>query len=79
VTLVLEEPATHLPASLGALGLELAAPGRLVFRYRPSRTRLAAVFTAVQAAGFTIRDVSSEESDLEEVFLRLTGASGVRR
>jgi ABC-2 type transport system ATP-binding protein len=49
-------------------------------RYRPSRTRIGDVFAAVQAAGFTIRDVSSEESDLEEVFLRLTtGASGVRR
>jgi ABC-2 type transport system ATP-binding protein len=80
VTLVLEEPATRLPPTLAALGLELAAPGRLALRYRPSRTRIGDVFAAVQAAGFTIRDVSSEESDLEEVFLRLTtGASGVRR
>ena len=36
--------------------------------------RSAPLFAAMQAAGLTIRDVSTEETDLEDIFLRLTGA-----
>jgi ABC-2 type transport system ATP-binding protein len=80
LTLVLDEPLAALPPALAALGLVLEAPERLVLRYRPSRARIGAVLAAVLAAGCSVRDVSSEEADLEEVFLRLTtGASGVRR
>jgi len=52
--------------------LSLAAPGKLLYRYGPSRTQLGPLFTAIKDAGLTIRDVVTEETDLEEVFLRLT-------
>jgi ABC-2 type transport system ATP-binding protein len=32
------------------------------------------VLAAVAASGISVRDVSSEETDLEDIFLRLTGA-----
>ncbi len=67
------EPLPLLPPALAQAGFALAAPGRLVLRYNPSRTTLGPHLAAVQAAGLTIRDVSSEETDLEDIFLRLTG------
>ena len=76
LTITLIEPIPELPPALARLGLSLAAPGRLIFRYGPSRTRLAPLFTSLQEAGFTIRDVTTEETDLEEVFLRLTRRDG---
>jgi ABC-2 type transport system ATP-binding protein len=72
LVIALVEPVTILPPPLGGFGLTLAAPGRLLFRYGPSRTRLDPLLTAIRDAGFTIRDVTTEETDLEEVFLRLT-------
>jgi ABC-2 type transport system ATP-binding protein len=68
----LVEPVAVLPPSLTGLGLTLTAPGRLLYRYGPSRTRLDPLLAAIRDAGFTIRDVTTEETDLEEVFLRLT-------
>ncbi len=67
-----------LPPALVAMGLALAAPDRLVYHYRPSATTLAPVLAAIQAQGFTIRDVQSQETDLEAIFLQLTGNTGRR-
>ncbi len=72
----LVEPVTTVPPALSRWRLAVAAPGRLLFRYGPSRTILGPLFTDMQAAGLTIRDVSTEETDLEDIFLRLTGTRG---
>jgi ABC-2 type transport system ATP-binding protein len=79
LTVNLSEPLAAVPASLARFGLTLAAPGRLVFRYGPSRTMLAELFDAVKAAGLIIRDVTTEETDLEDIFLRLTRSNGSAR
>ncbi|HZB92028.1 MAG TPA: ABC transporter ATP-binding protein [Stellaceae bacterium] len=73
---LLTEPVTALPPALARLGLTLAAPGKLFFRYGPSRTRLDPVLAAIRDAGLAIRDLATEETDLEEVFLRLTRHAG---
>ncbi|HUK58302.1 MAG TPA: ABC transporter ATP-binding protein [Stellaceae bacterium] len=67
-----------LPPALAALGLELAGPQRLVLHYQPTRTSLAPVLAAIGECGLAVRDVTSEETGLEEIFLRLTGAAGGR-
>jgi ABC-2 type transport system ATP-binding protein len=74
--LTLAEPIATVPPALARLGLVLDAAGRLVLRYGPSRTELQSLFTAVKDAGFTIRDVTTEETDLEDIFLRLTRSDG---
>jgi ABC-2 type transport system ATP-binding protein len=74
LTLTLERPMAALPPRLAALGLELAAPGKLVLHYQPTRTSLAPVLDAIAASGFAVRDVTSEETGLEDIFLRLTRA-----
>jgi ABC-2 type transport system ATP-binding protein len=47
----------------------------LVFRYKPSRMRAGEILAAVQAAGLSIVDVATRESDLEDIFLTLTRAA----
>ncbi len=74
LTLSLVKPVSSLPPGLAALGLKLDGPERILFRYKPSHARVGDVLAAVEAAGLAIRDVSSEETDLEDIFMRLTGA-----
>jgi ABC-2 type transport system ATP-binding protein len=74
IIVTLAEPVTAAPPALARWRLTVTGPGRLLFRYGPSRTTLGPLFAEMQAAGLTIRDVSTEETDLEDIFLRLTGA-----
>ena len=58
--------------------LERRAGGVLAFTYARATVSPEAILGAVHAAGVTIRDVRSEEADLEDVFVSLThGAHGV--
>ncbi|OIQ31446.1 MAG: multidrug ABC transporter ATP-binding protein [Alphaproteobacteria bacterium MedPE-SWcel] len=51
---------------------ETRADGAVVLRYHSNETSAEAVLEAVRAAGISIRDVKTEEADLEDVFLALT-------
>ncbi|WP_439141376.1 ABC transporter ATP-binding protein [Planktotalea sp.] len=55
-------------------GIELSktTQGALRLSYRASQTSADAVLEAVRTAGVTIRDVRTEQADLEDVFLELT-------
>lgn len=46
--------------------------GALAFAYRRSETSPGAILDSVRAAGISLRDVATEEPDLEDVFLSLT-------
>lgn len=50
------------------------ANGALAFTYRRSQTSPGAILDAVRAAGMTLRDVATEEPDLQDVFLSLTSS-----
>ncbi len=63
-----------VPDGLGGFNVELTRPRGLVFRYRPSQTRIRDILTAVREAGLTISDLTTQEGDLEDVFLALTRA-----
>lgn len=49
--------------------------GALAFAYDAGERSAGEVLAAIQAAGIEIRDVRTEEADLEEVFLSLTSAA----
>lgn len=51
---------------------ELTADGRLAIPYRPSRAHVDRILECLAGAGIAIRDLSTVESDLEDVFLELT-------
>ncbi|WP_108259765.1 ABC transporter ATP-binding protein [Mangrovicoccus ximenensis] len=72
-TLVIEPE--EAPAALPAIdGVEVTTRpgGAIAFDYRRSRTAPGAILEAVRNAGIHIRDVRTEEADLEDVFLALT-------
>lgn len=72
MTIALAEPQDTVPQGLARFDAELATPRTLTIRYAPSKAAVGEVLAAVQGAGLTIADLSTEESDLEEVFLALT-------
>lgn len=64
-----------VPEALAGYHAELPEPRRLVVRYQPSRQRADAILAAVAASGLPVVDVSTEESDLEDIFLQLTAGA----
>jgi ABC-2 type transport system ATP-binding protein len=75
VTLILERDLPEIPASLLSFEPELVPPRCLLFRYRASESPLPDILTAVQKAGLRLSDVTTEETDLEDIFLQLTSGS----
>jgi ABC-2 type transport system ATP-binding protein len=72
LTLSLSSDPESLPPELAALGLARVAPCRLRLEYRPSTAHLGSLLAAVQASGLEIVDLSTVETDLEDIFLDLT-------
>jgi len=80
LAILLDRDLRAVPPALarGAVGatctVSLPAPRRLLFRYRPAQTSIAEILDAVAAEGLTIADLSTEETDLEDIFLQITHA-----
>ncbi len=68
-----------VPEGLSAFTAELAEPRRLIVRYQPSRQRVDGILAALAGAGLGVVDLSTEESDLEDIFLQLTGGAHARK
>jgi ABC-2 type transport system ATP-binding protein len=65
-----------VPAALARFHAELKGSRNLVFHYPPSKAGGGEILAAVQAAGLTVVDVSTRETDLEDIFLSLTAGGG---
>ncbi|MCF8479760.1 MAG: ABC transporter ATP-binding protein [Rhodospirillum sp.] len=61
-----------LPPALAALGAEIRDSHHLYLSYKPSHTQIDRILAAVRGAGLTINDLTTEETDLEDIFLQLT-------
>ncbi len=70
--LTLDADLAAIPPALARFDPKLESPRRMVFTYRPSRTHVGDLLAAAQTAGLGIADLSTEESDLEDIFLELT-------
>ena len=66
-----DKPAATLPQAEG-LSVTKRGDGALVITYKSAATSAEEVLAAVRAAGITIRDVKTEQADLQDVFLELT-------
>ena len=69
---ILADDLTAVPAPLAPFDAVLQGPRRLLLRYQPTRTRIAEILAAVQAAGVEVVDLTTLETDLEDIFLQLT-------
>jgi ABC-2 type transport system ATP-binding protein len=67
-----EVPLAELPPGLAEIGADLKPDGRLSIAFEPSRTSAEVLLERVRAAGIRVRDLSTVEADLEDIFLQLT-------
>ena len=75
LVLRLDAPLADLPLPDGVTQ-EIRADGRLALTYRRSQVSAGALLAAVANAGGVVVDVTSEEPDLQDVFLSLTSGPG---
>ncbi|HTH16152.1 MAG TPA: ABC transporter ATP-binding protein [Magnetospirillum sp.] len=74
VILTLDRVPDIIPAALAPLSPELRPDGRMIVRYKPSEMPIAGILDAVRSAGLTLVDLTTEETDLEDIFLQLTSS-----
>jgi ABC-2 type transport system ATP-binding protein len=72
--LTLDRDLVEIPPRLSMYQTELPESRRLVVRYQPSRNNINEVLAAVQESGLVITDLSTNETDLEDIFLQLVRA-----
>jgi ABC-2 type transport system ATP-binding protein len=65
------EPLEFVPPSLANIQSRIDT-GRLVITYEPSKTSIQDVLNMVGQAGITVKDLSTREADLEDIFIHLT-------
>ncbi len=63
----------EVPEGLKGYNVELENSRKLVFHYPPSKTGSGEILAAIQEAGLSITDLSTRETELEDIFLALTG------
>jgi ABC-2 type transport system ATP-binding protein len=68
----LEAPLSETPALLKGYHLHFERPDRLVIHVNKSKTTVGEILENVSKAGLKIRDLSTNETDLEDIFLQLT-------
>ena len=76
ITIRVDRDFEALPENMRAQGWERLDARRLSLTYRPSQTVAAALLRVVAMNGFTIADVTTEETTLEDIFLHLTRKAG---
>ncbi len=75
LTVHLTDPLESVPEELADYQAALTEPDCLQVRYKPSATRLGELLNAMDQAGVRITDITTEETDLEDIFLQITRGS----
>jgi len=76
LTLSIDRDLKELPSNMLTQGWEHIGPRHLTIAYRPSQVEAAALLRIVQMNGYTISDLTTEETTLEDIFLQLTQTNG---
>ena len=74
LTVTLDRGLAAVPEALVPFAPTLADERRLMFQYKPSVTTVGEILAGLQSAHLGVVDISTEEADLEDIFLRLTNA-----
>lgn len=72
LAIVLAEDLPAIPETLADFNIDHPEPRKLIFHYRASESAVSAILDAVSAANLKIADVTTDQSDLEDIFLQLT-------
>jgi ABC-2 type transport system ATP-binding protein len=73
LTVTLTAPQDGVPAALAPFAARLTDPHTLVIPYAPSRTSAGEILALMAAAGLTVGEITTRQTDLEDIFLSLTG------
>ncbi len=71
--ITLADTVERLSPRLTEMGGVLESPERIVFRFSPSRLGAGEIIAAMGAENLAIADLVTEESDLEDIFIKITG------
>lgn len=72
LSVMVDRELDSVPAELQAFFATLTETRRLSFQYKPSRTKVSEILAGIALAGLGVVDLSTQEADLEDIFLRLT-------
>lgn len=72
MTITVDRDLAEVPANMREQGWELTGMRQLCISYKPTKTTIGQLLTAVQVNGLGITDLSTVETDLEDIFLQLT-------
>ena len=72
IVLDLNEPVATIPEAFRRFRVHQPRANRLVIQLSRAQADLNAVIATIQAAGLSIADLSTSETDLEDIFLQLT-------
>jgi ABC-2 type transport system ATP-binding protein len=72
LTITIDRDLAAAPDGLGSVRAEMKDARHLAIHYRPSAASVGAVLDSLRSAGIGVVDITTEEADLEDVFLRLT-------
>src|SRR5690606_1586980 len=78
LSIALQTPLETVPPALSSLGLTLISDGtELTYSYDAGseRTGIAPLIAALNAEGISIRDLSTDQSSLEDIFIQLVKES----
>jgi ABC-2 type transport system ATP-binding protein len=73
ITVTIDSAIESLPISLKNYEVEILDSCKLKFSYAPSQINSGEILNSIQDSGFKIKDVSTREAELEDIFLKLTG------
>ena len=74
LTVTLDRGLAAIPEALEPFAPTLSDERKLTFQYKPSVTTVGEILAGLQTASLGVVDLSTEEADLEDIFLRLTNA-----
>ncbi len=72
LVITLAESITETPSAIKQWQAAIDGEGKLVIDYKPSKDSIQDILNAVASAGFSVRDITTREPNLEDVFLQLT-------
>lgn len=72
VRFILDREITEIPPSLLTWSPQIEGRRTLMIRFAPKDHTVGEIIAAVQAAGYGIADLSTDESQLEDIFLQMT-------
>lgn len=70
-------PLSQMPDALQRVGAQLNKAGEIVIRFSPDHISIGKILQKVQNAAIEIADLSTQESDLEDIFLQITSAKKI--